>query len=293
MNVETRRLCFEGTAVRFKIYTPENNAVLSRAAFCCSTLGDCESWDGFCSRLCKSGTLCVTFEMPGFGHTPLNAPQDNKTRAGILWGVLDVVEEERGEAPHPWHLIGHGSGCAVVLTMAAQHPKSTRSRVLISPTVPRLENGLVRMCVCGKIGRFLLSRVFRAYYHDRTRFEQKMREVYSPDVPPEIVDRYYREFRRKGRFETIMESLKYGYRVSEKAWKLQGPLLVLAGGKDCYGRKLPGSIDRKLEDREFHCFKDGGHMIIEEQPSVMHEYVQGWFDDCDGRRKAPAHAGGK
>ena len=291
MKLETRRMSFDGISVRFRIYTPDKNAVTGRAAFCCSTLGDCESWDALCARLCASGCLCVVFELPGFGRTPVTAPQDNKTRARLLWSVLDEVEANRGEEQQKWHLVGHGSGCGIVLTMARQQQDSVRSRVLICPTVPRFENRFIRACVTGKIGTLILRRVFNSYYLDPVRFEKKIREVYASDVPQETVERLYREFHRKGRFETLMESLRYGYTVSAKAWKVPGPLFVLWAAKDIFGKTMPKGLTKKLDDLEYHCYKESGHMFFEDSADDTTDYLSGWIETCEGRQKGPARAG--
>ena len=284
-------MTFDGVSARFKIYTPDKNAVTSRAAFCCSTLGDCESWDALCVRLCKSGCLCVVSELPGFGRTPVGAPQDNKTRAGVLWGILDEVEAMRGERDQKWHLVGHGSGCGVVLTMARYQPDSVRSRVLICPTVPRFENRFTRACLTGKIGSLILRRVFRSYYLDPARFENKIRQIYACDVPQEIVERLYREFHRKGRFETLMDSLRYGYTVPAKAWKVPGPLFVLWAAKDIFGKTMPKGLTKKLDDLEYHCYKESGHMFFEDSADDTTDYLSGWIETCEGRQKGPARAG--
>ena len=122
--VQTQKLCFDGTYVRFKVYTPVNE-VKHRAAFLCSPIGDCESWDALCDILASNGCLCVSFELPGFGHTPVKAPQDNPTRAAILWGVLDEVDISRGEENSKWHLISHGSACNMVRCSSSPSPLTT------------------------------------------------------------------------------------------------------------------------------------------------------------------------
>ena len=114
MQVEDIRLSFEDFRVKFRMYTPDDDHVLHRILFVGSPVDDVMSWDALASMLADKGYLCVVADLPGFGWNPCgkNVAQDNDTRAQTLWGILDDVESNRGDAPSAWHLVGHGSGCA-------------------------------------------------------------------------------------------------------------------------------------------------------------------------------------
>lgn len=285
MKVSTRRLCFDGTFVRFKVYTPADS-VTSRAAFCCSPFGDCESWDVLCRLLAERGCLCVTFELPGFGHTPVNAPQSNQIRAQILWGVLDEVEISRGESPARWHLVGHGSGCGVILEMAKQHPDSVISRAFLSPVTEKFQDFFSCLLINNRPGRWILSKVFNHYADSPDAFAQKVKKLYACEVSGETVTRLYKEFKRRGRFETLLRLFEQGYHISKKAWAVTVPLFMLGGRQDYFGGSFPKKLMKKLSDVEIH-YEDTGHMPMETMPQELSQYLGGWFASSEGRQKTP------
>ena len=99
MRTEEIRLSFHGLRVRFRVFSPDEEPVAHRALFVSSPAGDVENWEALAGMLTECGCLCVTAELPGFGKSPCgtDVPQDNDTRARILWGILDEVEVRRGE----------------------------------------------------------------------------------------------------------------------------------------------------------------------------------------------------
>lgn len=287
VSIELQRLCFSGTYVRYKVYTPGSGPVTRRACFVSSPVGDAECWDALCRILASQGCLCVAFELPGFGHTPVRAPQDNPTRAAILWGVLDEVEISRGEEPGFWHLVSHGSGCGVILEMALSHPESVLSRTLISPVTHRFEKGIKRMLYSTRFGRWLCA---TAYKRAESRFGEKLLNLYGEPLDDARRSRLTREFCREGRLETLFALFKDGYRHSRGAFSVEGPIMLIWGKNDSFGPRPDDKLLHALSEVEVH-YITGYHMCMETLPQETSEYLNGWFDHVEGRAKEPAFPG--
>ena len=284
--VELFRLRFNGTRVRFKVYTPADGNVLRRAAFVTSPIGDAESWDALCRILAGQGCLCVAFELPGFGHTPVDAPQDNATRSAILWGVLDEVETSRGDPPSKWHLVSHGSGCAVILEMTRTQPDGVASRTLISPVTHRFTTSLSRSFVSGRLGRWLYTKAYEYRAGSIKRFGAKLYKLYGERLTDERVYNLHREFYREGRTETLFELFAKGYRLPEKAYRVAAPIMLIWGKNDPFGPRPDERLLKSLPDTEVH-YITSAHMSMETMPQEISEYLKGWFEFAEGRMKTP------
>jgi len=287
VQVKTERMCFEGIYVRFKVYTPDSD-VSCRVACIGSPIGDCESWDGLCERLSARGCLCVSCEMPGFGHTPVSAPQDNATRASIVWGILDEVEYSRGENGCSWHLVSHGSGCGTVMKMAQDYSTNVLSRVLISPVVDRFSSGLWGMLLHTKPGKKLLGAYYERATASTLRFKQKMEKLYGQSLSQERLDKLQKEFVRKNRFDTLLNLFEKGYRISPKAFKVTSPVMLFWGRQDAFGSCPDEKLLKKLQNVEVH-YITSSHMCMETMPQEMSEFLGGWFSYAEGRQKAPSN----
>ena len=286
VRVSTRRLCFDGTYVRFKLYTPEDGKVLRRCAFVCSPLGDAESWDSLSRILASQGCLCLAFELPGFGHTPVGAPQDNMTRASILWGVLDEVDISRGEDGSKWHLVTHGSGCHIALEMARTQPDSVLSRVFISPVTHRFGYNR-RSYSLGKLRVKLYTKVYGFYEKHPSYFFNKIARLYGTDLPSERLDKLSREFFRDGRMESLVRLFEKGYWLHNKSLGIENPLMLIWGKSDPFGQRPDELLMRSINDVEVH-YISAAHMSMETMPQEISEYLKGWFDFVEGRMKTPA-----
>ena len=287
MHKKTERMCFEGTNVRFRMYTPDRE-VTCRAAFVSSPIGDCESWDALCEKLADKGCLCVCFEMPGYGRSPVNAPQDNATRAALMWGVLDEVEYSRGESGCSWHLISHGSGCGVIMKMAQDYGENVLSRVLISPVTSasaRRVPGFMRHL---KPGKWLLRKFYNFSTSSPKRFGDRMEKLYGMSLSQKRLDMLSREFIRGNRFETLLNTLENGYRISAKAYKAVSPVMLIWGRGDVFGTGPDEKLLKKLQNVEVH-YLTSSHMCMETMPQEISEYLNGWFTFTAGRQKPPAN----
>ena len=286
LRVRTERLCFDGTYVRFKVYTSEDAEVTRRVVFVNSPLGDAESWDALCRILASQGCLCVAFELPGFGHTPVRAPQDNITRASILWGVLDEVDIGRGEPNARWHLVSHGSGCGVTLEMTRTQPESVLSRVFISPVTHRFNYNRRSYSLSG-LRRWLYTKRYRFYAARPARFENRLYKLYGSELSTERVDKLTREFFRNNRLETLFELFEKGYWLHRDSLGVESPLMLIWGKNDPFGERPDEQLMQNLGEVEVH-YINSAHMSMETMPQEISEYLKGWFDFNEGRTKSPS-----
>ena len=259
VRVNTRRLCFDGTYVRFKVYAPEDGKASHRAAFINSPLDDAESWDALCRILASQGCLCLAFELPGFGHTPVTAPQDNGTRASILWGVLDEVDISRGEENSKWHLVSHGSGCCVALEMTRTQTDSVLSRVFISP-VTHVFNYSRRSYSLGKLRRWIYLKLYRFYETHPGMFTGKIQKHYGQELTEERLDKLTREFFREGRPDCLFNLFEKGYWMHKNSLGIQNPLMLIWGkndpsfiwaGAEAFADDLPDAVIRPVNSGHF------------------------------------------
>ena len=79
---------FDGVGMYFKVYTPLDVPVTRRVACVCSPISDANSFDKLCRELAKQGCLCVTVELPGFGHTFRAVDEGFGTGRGLRVSVL-------------------------------------------------------------------------------------------------------------------------------------------------------------------------------------------------------------
>ncbi len=286
IRVKTERLCFDGTYVRFKLYTPYDGAVNRRAAFVNSPLGDAECWDGLCRILASQGCLCLAFELPGFGHTPVKAPQDNPTRASILWGVLDEVDIGRGEENSKWHLVSHGSGCGVTLEMTRTQKDSVLSRVFISPLTHRF-NYNRRSYSLSRLRRFVYTKLYEMYENNSNMFYNKLRKLYGQELDEARLDKLRREFFRENRAESLFNMFEKGYWLHKNSLGVENPLMLIWGKNDPFGQRPDERLMQSLPDTEVH-YITSAHMSMETMPQELSEYLKGWFDFVEGRLKTPA-----
>ena len=124
---------FRGMNVHIKVIEPEG-ALLRRVFVLSSPVISTFNWRKILPEMNQAGALTVVMDLPGFGQSACGpgAPQDNRTRASLAWGVIDEIDAGLGEEG-AWHLMGHGSACQVLMDMANLHPDSVSSQIYICP----------------------------------------------------------------------------------------------------------------------------------------------------------------
>ena len=287
MRTEEIRLSFHGLRVRFRVFSPDEEPIVHRALFVSSPAGDVENWEALAGMLTECGCLCVTAELPGFGKSPCGAfvPQDNDTRARILWGILDEVEVRRNEEMTRWHLIGHGSAAAAVMTMAQQHPDSALSRVLVCPVLDRFLPPPLFRLLQSRFSDKLISAWFRYWIENRKRFGRLAVRLYGARPRRARVSALHRAWTREGMRETVVRLLREGYSFPKEAYGVQTPLMLLWSTDDrLLGGEIPVRLLKSLPSVEKHMLHSG-HMAMETDPDVLRDFLRGWFRFAEGREK--------
>ncbi|MBQ3078773.1 MAG: alpha/beta hydrolase [Clostridia bacterium] len=288
MRKEDMRLSFQGIRVFARIYTPDTPSIQHRALFVSSPASDLTAWNKLAEMLASSGCLVVCADLPGFGKCPASAsaPQDNDTRAQILWGILDEVEKSRAEEQTKWHLIGHGNGAAAVMTMALYQPDSTLSRVLLSPVVERFLVSPLHAFLISKGGKGLIEAWHKHYILNKKRFKKLAEKIYGRSVKKERLLSLNRMLSRKNTAQLMYKVLKDGYRLSDAAYEIKTPLMLIWGLEDkIFGGQIPLKLKKQLPEAEKHLVR-AAHMAMETHPDMLRDYLRGWFRFSEGREKA-------
>lgn len=288
MRAEDMSMSFQGVHVRFRIYMPEGE-ISARALFVGSPVCGISDFDELCSLLSKDGCLSVVSELPGFGRSRCGAfvPQDNETRARILWGILDFIDNQAGEQMSKWHLVGHGSGCAAVLQMALYQPESTLSRAFICPVTDRFVPLPLHKLLTKKAGEKLIAKWHGYYIKNKKRFRSLAEKLYGKNPGKPRLAEGYRSFNREGTLETIYTLMKNGYTVPDEAFSVKGSVMLIWGQRDrIFGGEIPKRLLHRLPEYEIHNV-NASHMPMTTNPDMIHDYLRGWFSFTEGRLKLP------
>lgn len=286
MPVSRVRLSFQGIRVQARIYEPEGE-VAARALFVSSPILDPAAWTHLLTGLSKNGVLCVSCDLPGFGANPVspNVPQDNDTRTRILWGILDEIEWRRGESQSKWHLVGHGSGCTAVMTMAMYQPDSTLSRVLLSPVMEVSQVSPIHSILTSAVGEKLLKALLNRFIKKEKPFSRLLTRLYGTPRTKERADSLYKMMNRKGMIPSLIRHMKEGYQLNDDVYSVNTPIMMIWGANDrIFGGQIPGRFVKRLPGAEKHVHKCA-HMCMETCPGDIGDYLRGWFTFSEGKAK--------
>ena len=286
MPVSRIRLSFQSIRVQAQIYEPEGE-ITARALFVSSPMGDPASWTYLLTNLSKNGVLCVSADLPGFGANPVSkkVPQDNDTRTRILWGILDEVEYRRGESQSKWHLVGHGSGAAAVLTMALYQPDSTLSRVLLSPVVEPGQVSPIHRFLVSSVGEPVLNLLLKHFLTREKPFNRLLTRLYASPRSKERAQALYKMLNRKGVIPSFVRHLREGYQVNSDVYYVNTPIMIIWGANDrIYGGQIPVRLIKRLPGAEKHVLNTG-HMCMETASGDIGDYLRGWFAFSEGKAK--------
>lgn len=286
MPVSRIRLSFQGIRVQAQIYEPEGD-ITARALFVSSPIGDPASWTYLLTNLSKNGVLCVSADLPGFGANPVSkkVPQDNDTRTRILWGILDEVEFRRGDSQSKWHLVGHGSGAAAVMTMALYQPDSTLSRVLLNPVVEPGQVSPVYRFLTSGVGEPILNALLKHFLTKEKPFNRLLTRLYASPRSRERMQALYKMLGRKGVIPSLVRHLKEGYQLNDEVYSVDTPIMMIWGANDrIYGGQIPVKLSKRLPGAEKHVLNTG-HMCMETASGDIGDYLRGWFAFSEGKAK--------
>lgn len=221
-------------------------------------------------------------DLPGFGRTP---PRDRPSGIADHARVLEAYLDEY--AGPPVHLFGNSMGGAVAVHLTARRPDLVRTLTLVSPAMPdarpRVVSAYFAAISAPKLGLALIRRNTRLPFERRVKLG--LRLIFGDDsaLPPEVVQAYETELRRRDTQPWVAESVYAGARSLVQAnltlprWSLWAdaarvrcPVLLVYGGRD----KL---VDARIRNRAQAAFPDArllylpasGHVAQIEHPAEV------------------------
>ena len=262
---ESRYLAFSGLRVHFDLVRPEA-PIRSRIMFLSSPLTNTFNWRKLLPELEGLGCLVVLADLPGFGRSDLNAPQEPTARANLLWGVLDDVDRTLGDDLATWHLAAHGLACSTLLRMAELYPDSVRSQIHFAPVFS-----------ADVTGRESPERWFDSHILDPRRFHSLIEHYSGYPMDDYVVDRMRAPFQRSGARRDFVRMLRQFRRSPGRATPLC-PTMALYGGRDpLIGPEGEATLRRVLPEAEFHRISNAGHFPMETHSKAMRDYLRGWL----------------
>ena len=263
MSQSTEYLSFSGRRVHFQVIRPEGE-IKNRMLMLSSPLINTFHWRKLIPELSELGCLCVPVDLPGFGLSDADAPQGDSLRANMVWGVLDEVEDQPMSM---WHLMAHGSACAVILRMAAMYPDSVKSMVHVCPTfslnVPARDDAALRW--------------YDVHIANEQRFRRMIEHYSGYPMDDYIVDRMRRPLTRPGSRASFARMLKYAAEPPRQGMGFC-PTMALVGGRDpfCDESRLE-QVHALLPEAELHNLRSAGHFPMETHSKAMRDYLRGWL----------------
>jgi pimeloyl-ACP methyl ester carboxylesterase len=220
-------------------------------------------------------------DLPGFGES--EKPSPARYAYGIESGAEAIADLIAAFGVGRAHVIGHGMGAAIALTLAADHPELVQRLVLegaLCYPVPRkLKARLPLVPILGGI-------LFKQLY-GRAMFRKTMRdEVFRPQstLPLERIDRHYDLFNTPSARESahaVMRAILDTRATVARVTRVSTPTLVVWGRED---KRQPVASANRLA-REIQGAKleimDAGHSPHEEYP---HAFVALVTQFLEGRR---------
>lgn len=264
---ESRYLSFSGLRIHFSVVRPDT-PTHNRMLLLSSPLINTFHWRKLLPELAGLGCLAVLVDLPGFGRSDCDAPQDDDMRANLIWGVLDDVDRALGAPLSLWHLAAHGSACATVLRMAALYPDSVKSQIHIAP--------VFSVAVAGK-RQGEGERWYDANVMNAQRFRRMIEHYSGYPMDDYIVDRMRGPLIRPGSRAAFARMLRHGATPPRQGMGFC-PTMALLGGRDpLLDETRLTQIRALLPDAEVHRLASAGHFPMETHSKAMRDYLRGWI----------------
>ncbi len=241
-------------------------------------LSNHHTFDDVAPSLARSFQL-VTVDLPGFGGSEKPPPSRfDYTIEAFAEVVTDVIAAlQIGRC----HVVGHGLGAAIALTLASEHPEFVDHLALVSPEIyPGTLPPLTRIMRLPLAGGVLFKQVLgRSLFHSLF-----LKYQYAPGhiVPAERVDLYYDPFgepaARESAFAVLRAQLDMRPAIA-RLTRIKSPTLVLWGRAD---RRLSAEfaprLVRQLQTAYLE-YIDSGHSPHEEKPDLFVSSLERFLHD--------------
>lgn len=264
---ESQYLSFSGLRVHFRTARPQA-LTGSRVLLLSSPWINTFHWRKLLLELSALGCLTVMVDLPGFGRSDCGAPQDEQSRAGLIWGILDEIDRAEDAPMSLWHLAGHGVACRTVLAMAHLCPDSVKSQIHIAPTFS------LSLCPAGG-GEF--ARWHAGHIADERGFRRMIEGWAGYPMDDYIVDSMRWPLMRRGAMEDLSRMLRQAAVPPHRAAR-QCPAMALLGGRDPLmdARRL-AEVRALLPEAEVHRMVSAGHFPMETHSLALRDYLRGWL----------------
>ena len=264
---ESLYLSFSGIRVHFRVVRPDV-PVHSRIMLLASPLISAFHWRKLLPELSGLGCLAVLMDMPGFGRSDPNAPQDTDTRANMAWGVLDEVDRAMDAPLSLWHLAAHGSACATLLRMGALYPDSVKSQIHIAP-------------LFSVDKRFRRPEARERFYDDSIRRSDNFKRLIESwagfPMDDFIVDRMRGPLMRPDMGKTFDRMLRNAVAPPREGVGFC-PAMALLGGRDpLLDEARLSQAHALLRGAETHRLASAGHFPMETHSKALRDYLRGWL----------------
>lgn len=203
-----------------------------------------------------AGGRVLTLDLPGHGRsTPGSEPVEIERYAAVVADFASTLGHAR------FIPVGHSMGGAVALTLALEHPARIPALALLA-TGARL-----------KVSDFVFAAI-------ATSFEQLgellAQTAYAPQTDPALVERFTAAPLQVTREQAQADfEACAGFDVRHRLAEISAPTLVLAGAQDQL--VSAGRIQQLvagLAASELHTIEDAGHMLMQEQPTVVNRTLE-------------------
>ena len=208
----------------------------------------------------------VTLDLPGFGDSekppPARFDYSIEAFSEVVTDVIAALQVGR------CHVVGHGLGAAIALTLASEHPEFVDHLVLVAPEIyPAPPAPLTRFMLLPLVGGILFKQLFgRALF--RSFF---LKHMYAPghNVPIENVDAYFDAFNgpaaRESAYAVLHAQIDMRPSIA-RLTRIKSPTLVLWGRADSrLSAEVAPRMVRQIQTAHLE-FVDSGHSPHEEQP---------------------------
>ena len=281
MYTNSRFLMIRGCTIHYRVMQPVGRA-RHHALLLASPGQSTYNWRHLVPELLSAGTLCVLCDLPGFGLSEASekVPFRQSVRAGCLWGMLDVLDQQYGGSLSTWHLLAHGSACGTIVEMALAQPDSVGSLFMLSPMLYSPLGKAFSPLLAGRVGRLLTDLWYRTNIANRVRFNRWVSHLYGCRLPANLLCQLRGPMMRLNQPPGALQRLlQQGYAVhTADAYKLFMPMMVLWGGRDrLLGGSIPERLRRDFPEAEYHLPPTSGHCAGETNHAAVCDFLRGWI----------------
>jgi len=237
------------------------------------------SWDEFRRALPMIGRSyrAIAMDTVGFGDsTALPFPDNSIERwAACAFGLLDALDLPRAA------LVGHHTGAAVAVEMAAQRPERIAAMVLSAP--PYVDAARRR----AKAGKPVVDEVSRRADGGHLSDLWSMRR---PDYPPgdiELLERFMIDALKAGPMAAEGHRVVNRYRMEERLALVRCPARILAPLKDRHAAPHARQVARAIAGADVEEMDDAMVPFPDQQPEIFADAVLRFLHRAYPRLGAP------